>query len=221
MQIACKRFSCQKAVEVCYWSCKYRRDCKDWHGALDAVPGTDAVTVQLSAAAKKSGRVFDPQTMILTAASKKKGKKGQAAVVSKSPSAHLQSRSDSTPRGKAASKDRSAPIPQNNTITINPGEARAKMTEDNLDTPMAAGTASIADSAAKSAKAKPKPIVKPKPVSLPNGPVYLLLYANGKYKELREAELNSEAASVLKDPSLRLIKGQTLIPQISFKPADE
>jgi hypothetical protein len=191
---------------------------------LDAVPGTDAVTVQLSAAAKKSGRVFDPQTMILTAASKKKRKKSQAAVVSKSPSAHLQSRDVSIPRGKAASKERSAPIPHT-TITINPGEARVKMTEDNLDTPMTAGTTSAADSATeaptKSSKAKPKPIVKPKPVSLPNGPVYLLLFANGKYKELRESELNSEAASVLKDPSMRLIKGQALIPQISFKAADE
>ncbi|MEP7343247.1 MAG: hypothetical protein ABI977_36310 [Acidobacteriota bacterium] len=227
MQIACKRFSCQKAVEVCYWSCKYRRDCKDWHGALDAVPGTDAVTVQLSSAAKKSGRVFDPQTMILNAASKKRGKKSQAAIVSKSPSAHLQSRDVSTPRGKAASKDRSAPIPHTTTNKIKSGEVRVKMTEDNLDTPMAAETTSNADSASgastksAAAKAKPKPIVKPKPVSLPNGPVYLLLFANGKYKELRESELNSEAASVLKDPSLRLIKGQTLIPQISFKAADE
>ena len=101
------------------------------------------------------------------------------------------------------------------------------MTEDNLDTPMAAETTSVVNSAAESptksagAKAKPKLVAKPKPVSLPNGPVYLLLYANGKYKELREAELNSEAASVLKDPSLRLIKGQALIPQISFKAADE
>src|SRR5262249_6198235 len=50
-----------------------------------------------------------------------------------------------------------------------------------------------------SAKAKPK-VAKPKPVSKPannNGPIYLLLFANGKYKELRESELNSEAAGVL------------------------
>jgi len=99
------------------------------------------------------------------------------------------------------------------------------MTEDNLDTPTAAEDSKVADSAAETstkqvAKAKPKPAAKPKPVTT-TGPVYLLLFANGKYKELREAELNSEAASVLKDPSLRLIKGQILVPQISFKADDE
>ncbi|HEY8461918.1 MAG TPA: hypothetical protein VIM99_16125 [Blastocatellia bacterium] len=78
-----------------------------------------------------------------------------------------------------------------------------------------------------SAKTKPK-AAKPKPagkaVSKPanySGPVYLLLFANGKYKELRESELNTEAAGVLKDQSLRLVKGQYLVPQISFKVADE
>ena len=54
----------------------------------------------------------------------------------------------------------------------------------------------------------------PKPVT--NGPIYLLLSANGKYKELSEAELQIEAASVLKDPTLRLVKGAYLVPQISF-----
>ena len=75
---------------------------------------------------------------------------------------------------------------------------------------------------AKSKAAKPKPIIKP--VSKPannNGPIYLLLFANGKYKELRESELNTEAAGVLKDQTLRLIKGQYLVPEISFKVADE
>jgi hypothetical protein len=62
-------------------------------------------------------------------------------------------------------------------------------------------------------KSKPKP-VKPKPVT--DGPVYLLLSANGKYKELSESELQTEAASVVKDPTLRLVKGQFLVPQISF-----
>jgi hypothetical protein len=78
-----------------------------------------------------------------------------------------------------------------------------------------------------SAKVKPK-AAKPKPAGKPtskpapnNGPVYLLLFANGKYKELRESELNTEAAGVLKDQSLRLVKGQYLVPQISFKVADE
>jgi hypothetical protein len=81
----------------------------------------------------------------------------------------------------------------------------------------------------KSAAAKIKPkAAKPKPVSKPvskpannGGPIYLLLFANGKYKELRESELNTEAAGVLKDQTLRLVKGQHLVPQISFKVADE
>ncbi|MGE0127275.1 MAG: hypothetical protein AB7U82_04130 [Blastocatellales bacterium] len=73
------------------------------------------------------------------------------------------------------------------------------------------------------AVAKPKP-AKPKPITKlasDNGPIYLLLFSNGKYKELRESELNTEAAGVLKDQTLRLVKGQFLIPQISFKVADE
>ncbi|MGH9755599.1 MAG: hypothetical protein ACREA2_22690 [Blastocatellia bacterium] len=73
------------------------------------------------------------------------------------------------------------------------------------------------------AKAKPK-AAKPKPVSRPannNGPIYLLLFPNGKYKELSESELNTEAAGVLRDQTLRLVKGQCLVPQISFKVADE
>ncbi|MCI0698405.1 hypothetical protein L0337_41200 [candidate division KSB1 bacterium] len=71
--------------------------------------------------------------------------------------------------------------------------------------------------------AKPK-AAKPKPVSKPannTGPIYLLLFSNGKYKELRESELNTEAAGVLKDQTLRLVKGQFLVPQISFKVTDE
>jgi len=90
--------------------------------------------------------------------------------------------------------------------------------------------AEIPDSAfekAAAAKAKTK-VAKPKPVNKPasrpapnNGPIYLLLFANGKYKELRESELNTEAAGVLRDQTLRLVKGQCLVPQISFKVADE
>ena len=56
---------------------------------------------------------------------------------------------------------------------------------------------------------------------LPNGTVYLLLSKNGKYKELRESDLMKEAATILKDSSLRLVKGQYLVPQITFKPFDE
>jgi len=232
MQIACKRFSCQKAVEVCYWACKYRRDCKDWHGALDATPGVEAITERLVAAAKKSGRAFDPQTIALTSSGKKKSKKSRAAVISKSSSAHLQSRSISAARDTVVSPEPGEPISHNTTTTTNHGKVKATMTEDNLDNPTATETVSTTEadaeestkpSAAKSAaaKAKPKPVAKPKPASLPTGPVYLLLYANGKYKELRESELSTEAAGILKDPSTRLVKGQYLIPQISFTLAEE
>lgn len=65
MQISCQRYSCMKAVEACYWSCKFRKNCKDWHDALAGTPGVDAITEQLQAASKKSGRVFDPQTIVL------------------------------------------------------------------------------------------------------------------------------------------------------------
>lgn len=86
-----------------------------------------------------------------------------------------------------------------------------------------APTASGSASEKAASKAKPKP-AKPKLAAKPasnDGPIYLLLFSNGKYKELRESELNSEAAGVFKDPTLRLVKGQFLIPQISFKVADE
>ena len=75
----------------------------------------------------------------------------------------------------------------------------------------------------KAAKAKPKPQAKPKPAAPPanNGPLYLLLSANGKYRELQEAELVTEAAGVLKDPTLRLVKASAMTPQISFRLADE
>ncbi len=65
MQIGCKRFDCQKAVEVCYWSCKYRKNCKDWSQALAEMPGVDAISERLEAAAKKSGRLFNPDDLVL------------------------------------------------------------------------------------------------------------------------------------------------------------
>ncbi|MDX2031358.1 MAG: hypothetical protein SF339_11845 [Blastocatellia bacterium] len=76
---------------------------------------------------------------------------------------------------------------------------------------------------APAAKSKPK-AAKPKPAPTPavsTGPLYLLLAANGKYRELQEADLVTEAAGVLRDPSLRLVKAQSLTPQISFKLTDE
>ena len=64
MQIACKRFGCQKAVEVCYWTCKYRRNCKDWNSALEGAPGLIAITERLEGAAAKSGRIFAANTLL-------------------------------------------------------------------------------------------------------------------------------------------------------------
>ena len=71
MQIACKRYDCQKAVEVCYWSCKFRKICKDWEGALAETPGVNAIRERLEAAAKKSGRPFDPKLLVVRARKKK------------------------------------------------------------------------------------------------------------------------------------------------------
>jgi hypothetical protein len=52
-----------------------------------------------------------------------------------------------------------------------------------------------------------------------DGTVYLLLEKTGKYKEISESDLLVEAGRMLKDPSIRLIKGQLLIPQITLRPA--
>jgi hypothetical protein len=97
-------------------------------------------------------------------------------------------------------------------------------TEPELTTPEIPAPASEKTAAAKAKSKAAKPKLVNKPVSKPannSGQVYLLLFANGKYKELRESELNTEAAGVLKDQTLRLVKGQCLVPQISFKVADE
>jgi hypothetical protein len=73
MQITCKRYDCQKAVEVCYWSCKFRKTCKDWEGALIETPGADAIRARLEASANKSGRAFDPKSLVVPALKKKSG----------------------------------------------------------------------------------------------------------------------------------------------------
>jgi hypothetical protein len=65
-----------KAVEVCYWSCKFRKNCKDWEGALAEVPGVEAIRERLEAAAKKSGRVFNPADLVVL----KKAKRSAAPV---------------------------------------------------------------------------------------------------------------------------------------------
>jgi hypothetical protein len=105
---------------------------------------------------------------------------------------------------------------------LNPRDIEPTETELTAQEMPAPAFEKTAAAKAKTKAAKPKPVNKPisKPAPI-NGPIYLLLFANGKYKELRESELNTEAAGVLKDQTLRLIKGQCLVPQISFKVADE
>jgi hypothetical protein len=74
MQIECARYGCQKAVEVCYWVCKFRANCKDWQNALKGRPGIDAIRDRLEAAAKKSGRVYDPQSLVVLTSRKRHAK---------------------------------------------------------------------------------------------------------------------------------------------------
>jgi hypothetical protein len=228
MQIACKRFDCQKAVEVCYWSCKFRKTCKDWEGALIEIPGVEAIRARLEASAKKSGRAFDPKLLGVPAKKKKQPESG--SISSKAP---LESRAHPLLAGRLADGPR--PKIQRKPPHISPTgkqslEIKGTMlnpSDTEIDEPdftaSEISTSGSASGKSASAKAKPK-AAKPKPAPKPvnnNGPIYLLLFANGKYKELRESELNTEAAGVLKDQTLRLIKGQSLVPQISFKVADE
>jgi hypothetical protein len=222
MQITCKRYDCQKAVEVCYWSCKFRKTCKDWEAALIETPGADAIRARIEASARKSGRVFDPNSLVVPVKKKRRSESGSI-----SPIAPLESRAHSwlaeTPRSEI----------QREPLHLSPNRKQSReikgtmlnLKDTELDDPdlTTVEMPTTASEKTASAKAKPK-AAKPKPVSKPannNGPIYLLLFANGKYKELRESELNTEAAGVLKDQTLRLVKGQYLVPQISFKVADE
>lgn len=65
MQIECARYGCQKAVEVCYWVCKYRAKCKDWQDALAGKPGIEAIRERLEGVARKSGRAYDPKSLVV------------------------------------------------------------------------------------------------------------------------------------------------------------
>ncbi len=189
MQIACQRFSCQKAVEVCYWSCKFRGKCKDWQKALTGEPGLVAIQSRLESAAAKTGRAFDPQTLA-----------SPARATRRTHPLAITSGSDDQP----ATVTLPVPVKQNATVDAaaahpikRPLTSKAMNTEDK----------------------KPKPVARPKPVS--NGTVYLLLQKNGKYKELREQDLAAQAPLLLKDKTLRLVKGQLLRPTISFTTNEE
>jgi hypothetical protein len=74
MQIYCNRYYCHKAVEVCYWACKFRRNCKDWQDALKETPGIDAIRERLEASSKKTGRAFDPKALVVLTGVKRKAK---------------------------------------------------------------------------------------------------------------------------------------------------
>lgn len=225
MQIACKRFGCQKAVEVCYWTCKHRKNCKDWAQALDGQPGLVAITERLETAAAKTGRVFEAKTLIKPV----RMKRVAAAPALLAPAAKTEPKAAPLALAHAVSKATPQPVtkpvphgtrqrPIKRAVKrINPErperKVMAKPEDEKTDataettTPKTAGNKPI-----------PKP-AKPKPPT--NGTVYLLLSKNGKYKELREADLLKEAAHIFKDPSLRLVKGQYLVPQITFKSLDD
>ena len=250
MQIACQRFSCQKAVEVCYWTCKFRRKCKDWQTALAGEPGLVLIQSRLEAAAAKTGRAFDAQTLaspvrkvkapapspqakladrnaspLAGTGMTKEAAATKVSVVSR-PALSVQNnsipRSDVTPlsRAQAAAPDttenqklRTKQLPaRRKAAPEKPKQEKQAMNETKTETP------SEKPETGKTKQAKQKP-VRPKPVS--SGPVYLLLGPNGKYKELRESELLTQAALLLKDPSLRLVKGHMLVPTISFKAVED
>ncbi len=203
MQIACKRFGCQKAVEVCYRTCKHRKNCKDWKSALDGQPGLPAITERLEMAAAKTGRVFEAKTLLKPV----RLKRAAAAPALLAPVVKAEA--------KVTSK-----APPNGTHHKQRPVQLAKPERKLMPKPDEEKTAAMTETATPKSSGKPAPkAAKPK---LPtNGTVYLLLSKNGKYKELREADLLKEAATILKDSSLRLVKGQYLIPQITFKPFDE
>lgn len=220
MQIACKRFGCQKAVEVCYWTCKHRKNCKDWTGALDGTPGLIAITERLEGAAAKSGRIFEANTLLKPT----RIKRATAVPALLAPIAKPEPKNVSPePKAMAEAKPLKPKKPKRPKASIKPVKVERKImtkavAEEEKSTPQAnEATSSPAKTAERKTAAKP---VRPK--ALPtNGTVYLLLSKNGKYKELREADLLKEAANIFKDSSLRLVKGQYLVPQITFRPFDE
>lgn len=187
MQIGCKRFGCQKAVEVCYWSCKYRRTCKDWKGALEDRPGSAAIQTRLEEASAKSGRPFDLATLVLPLRA---------------------------PRKPAPEPANFQPRPKATQETLKKMNRR-----ENQETPEApAAPSNKENGSAKPAAARPKKRGR-QPAPASDGSVYLLLEKTGKYRQISESDLLVEAGRMLKDPSVRLVKGQLLVPQITLRPA--
>ena len=196
MQIACQRFSCQKAVEVCYWSCKFRGKCKDWQKALTGEPGLVAIQSRLESAAAKTGRAFDPQTLA-------------SPVRAKSRTHPLAKTSGSA--DQPATVALPVPVKPNNVLVAPVDAAAAHPIKNNSGRKLM--------NTEEKKPAKPKAVARPKPAS--DGTLYLLLQKTGKYKELREQDLVTQAPLLLKDKTLRLVKGQLLRPTISFTTNEE
>jgi hypothetical protein len=210
MQIACKRFSCQKAVEVCYWSCKFRRNCKDWQMALAGEPGLVAIQSRLETAAAKTGRAFDPQTL----ASPVRNKQRSSHPLTKHAGNTDQPATVTMPIPAPLSGKPHAPV---DAVAAHPLASLSRSVSSRLKKTVKVKKVSMSqsdESRAQDKAAKAKPVARPKPAT--NGPVYLLLQKNGRYKELREQDLVTQAPLLLKDKSLRLVKGQLLVPTISF-----
>jgi hypothetical protein len=206
MQIACQRYGCQKAVEVCYWSCKYRRNCQDWKGALEGEPGSEAIRERLEEAAARYGRVFDLATLVKPARANRPASTPPPAPPATTPA------SGQRPSARAPNRRQSGVI-----RTTTPRKVTQKMAKKSTEEAPAAAQPEAQTSPQTSRPQKRARRAKPSS----NGVVYLLLEKNGRYRELREADLIGEAAKMLKEPSLRLVKGQLLVPQISLRPAGE
>lgn len=227
MQIGCKKFGCQKAVEVCYWSCKHRRNCKDWRNAIESAPGEAAIRERLEAASAKNGRLFDVATLISPGRPKRVAAAPAVSLLTAPGSNSITQKPDKKSRPvvrlesvKLSARENDAPqalkkrTPQKERIK--------KMAKPQLEeSPVTAPEPIESATATKAPAPKPKKKAATKPKHATTGTVYLLLSNNGKYRELRESELMTEAAVIIKDPSLRLVKGQFLVPQITFKPSEE
>ncbi|HYE72401.1 MAG TPA: hypothetical protein VEF04_03685 [Blastocatellia bacterium] len=228
MQIGCKKFGCQKAVEVCYWSCKHRRNCKDWRSAIETQPGEVAIRERLEAAAAKNGRLFDVTTLISPGRPKRIVTPPAVSLLTAPASNSVTQKKLDKKRRPArriepvkavAEQSIARPIPRKKTQQKERIKKMAKpqLEENPIDAPEAIESSPMP----KASAPKPKKKAAAKPKQATTGTVYLLLSSNGKYRELRESELMTEAAVIIKDPSLRLVKGQFLVPQISFRPSEE
>jgi hypothetical protein len=215
MQIACQRFGCQKAVEVCYWACKFRRNCKDWQNALAGEPGIEAIRERLESAAAKSGRVFELATLVKPARPERAAALRLAPVPARPVLHNISTARAETPPARAQTKPAAL---AESTAKTNPTKTK-KMTKKTTANSASQPSSRAVEAPSDQPASAPKRARRIKPPA--NGTVYLLLGKNGRYKEVRESDLLGEAARMLKDPSLRLVKGQLLVPRITLKPMGE